>query len=423
MFSASFLRRLSFVLIFPVSATLPRLQAQHGSGSAGASSSSGGMGSASTNGSIGGLGTNSRNTNTYPNSNGYPSSTNQNIARPVFLSGRVVLDDGSKPSTDITIQRICNGNPHTEAHVDSRGHFSFQVGQNPLSMMDASESGIGDPSSRSSLGGGNSRTFDPTGRGGVTARDLNGCQLQAYLPGYRSDLVNLDQRHSLDNPDVGAIVLHRLGNVQGTAISITTELAPKKARKDYEKGLQLLSKGKTEEAEKHFQDAVAEYPKFAVAWNELGRMQFSGKDLTAARKSFEAAIEADKKYVSPYDSLARLEVQQGKWTEAADWSKQAVYLNPVEFPASWFYNALANYNLKKLNEAEKSAKEVEKLDGAHQLPQVETLLAQICAERSDYRGAAQHLQTYLQLQPNAPNAPALKQELAKLQQSIAQAKQ
>jgi tetratricopeptide (TPR) repeat protein len=186
--------------------------------------------------------------------------------------------------------------------------------------------------------------------------------------------------------------------------------------------MQLAAKGKLEEAQKHLQEAVDEYPKYASAWYELGRMQASGHDAAAAHKSFEAAIAADSKYVNPYDGLALLAMQASNWQEAADRSKQAVYLNPVEYPSSWLYNALANYNLKHADVAEKSAKEVVKLDGAHRLPQVETLLAQLCADRADYAGAAQHLQTYLQLRPNGPNSEQLKQQLAKLRASLAERK-
>jgi tetratricopeptide (TPR) repeat protein len=331
-----------------------------------------------------------------------------------------MMDDGSKPTSDITMKRVCNGNPHTEAHTDSKGNFSFQLGANPMSMMDASDSSMADmPGRRNPNSPFNSTGF---GGGGISSRDLMGCQLEAYYPGYRPDMVDLSNRRSLDNPDVGVIVLHRLGNVQGTAISITTALAPKKARKAYEKGLQLAAKGKLEDAEKHLEEAVEEYPKYAVALYELGRMQTAHHDAAGARKSFEAAIAADSKYVSPYDGLALLAAQASNWQEAADRSKQAVYLNPVEYPSSWFYNALANYNLKHPDLAEKSAKEVVKLDGAHRLPQVETLLAQLCADRADYAGAAQHLQAYLQLQPNAPNAEQLRQQLAKLRASLPEKK-
>jgi tetratricopeptide (TPR) repeat protein len=362
-----------------------------------------------------------RNTpNTYPDSSIYSRSPEFN--RPIFLSGRVMMDDGSKPSSDVTIKRVCNGNAHTEAHTDSKGNFSFQVGANPMSMMDASDSSM--PDTPGSRGRNSNSPFNPGGLGGrgVSQRDLIGCHIQAYYPGYRSDIVDLSTRHALDNPDIGIIVLHRLGNVQGTAISITSELAPKKAKKAYEKGMQSAAKGKTEEAEKHLQEAVGEYPKYALAWYNLGRIQASEHDTASARKSFEAAIAADSKYVSPYDGLALLATQENKWQEAADRSKQAVYLNPIEYPSSWFYNALANYNLQHPDLAEKSAKEVVKLDGAHKLPQAETLLAQIYAERGDYAAAAEHLQAYLTLQPNAPNSEHLRQQLAKLRAGLAERK-
>lgn len=419
--------RLSLVLAVPLALSIGISQAQQkGAGSpnpGGANNPSGANtpGGINTPGSIPG---NNRNTTTnYPNSGIY-SPSNPEAGRPIFLSGRVLMDDGSKPSSDITIQRVCNGNPHTEGHVDSKGHFSFQLGANPMSMMDASENSNFD---QSPLGNGSQNSqgrFPGSGIGGrgISSRDLMGCQIQASYPGYRSDAVDLSQRRSLDNPDVGVLVLHRLGNVQGTAISMTTEMAPKKARKAYEKAMQLAQKGKLDEAEGHLQEAVTEYPKYAIAWYELGHVQQATHETDSARKSFEAAISADPKYVNPYDSLARLGAEQGKWQETADRSKQAVYLNPVEYPTSWFYNAIANYNLKNFTAAEKSAKEVLKLDGTHKLPQVETLMAQLCADRADYAGAAQHLQAYLTLRPNDPNAPALKEKLAKLQDTIAQTK-
>ena len=76
-------------------------------------------------------------------------------------------------------------------------------------------------------------------------------------------------------------------------------------------------------------------------------MQQGQNKLEDARKSYIAAAEADHKYVSPYDQLARLAALEGKWEDAASYSKQAIELNPVEFPSSFWYNTLANYDLNK----------------------------------------------------------------------------
>ena len=343
---------------------------------------------------------------------------------PIFLSGRVLFDDGTKPNTNIVIQRVCFGNPIPETHADSHGHFSFQVGQNQAAISDASvdNSAQGMPPG---YGGRQSSNEQMTGMGlsqGITERQLQRCEIQAAYPGYRSDVISLATHRSLDSPDLGVIVLHRLANVQGTTISMTSALAPKKARKAYEKGLRLASKGKLDDAETHMQEAVTAYPKYAEAWYQLGRLQQAREDVGAAKKSYTAALQSDSKYVSPHDQLAVLAAQDGKWQEAADQSRQVVSLNPVEFPEAWYLNALANYNLKHIDVAKKSAEETLRVDGRHKFPQVETLLAQIYAEQGDYPAAAAHLQEYLKLRPDAKNAALLKQELSKLQDAIAQTK-
>jgi tetratricopeptide (TPR) repeat protein len=375
-------------------------------------------------------GNNPSNTNNFPgntNRNTIPQNPSNFPQQPptIFLSGTVLMDDGSKPNSDITIERVCNGNPRPEAHTDSKGHFSFQLGQNSMAFADASVSsandgfgpmgqpGAGFPSASSRLG-------DTRGVNGYGSLLMN-CELRASYPGYRSDSISLAQRRPMDNPNVGTIVLHRLSNVQGTTISATTAMAPKKAQKDYDKGLQLAQKGQLEQAEKHLQQAVDLYPKYAVAWFHLGGVQQVQGNIASAKKSYQASIEADSRYVSPYDRLALIAAQEGKWEDAEAFSKQVIRLNPVEFPSSFLYNALASYNLKKTDEAEKSVKEVLKLDTAHHYPQAENLLAQLLLEKGNYSDAATHLRAYLALVPNAQNADVLKQQLLKIEQATATA--
>ncbi len=352
--------------------------------------------------------------------------TNNPTANPngptVFLSGRVIFDDGTPVNSDIRIERVCGGNPRLETHTDSKGKFYFQLGQNQELDVQAAD----DPTNsfgRPTLG-----QSQPYGQGSYsTSRTTNGlpsnvlwdCDLRASYPGYRSDLVSLANRHTLDNPEIGTIVLHRLAQVKGTTISLTSALAPKHAEKEYDKGMQMARKGDFEEAEKHLAKATESYPKYAVAWFAMGDIQQRTGRLDDARKSFEAAVAADSKYVSPYDRLALITGQQAKWEDAAAYSKQAIELNPVEFPSSFWYNAVANYNLKKKAEAEKSVRELLKLDTAHKVPSAENLLAQILIEKGAYSDAAVHLRAYLALVPNAKDADQLKQALLKIDQASA----
>ena len=61
-------------------------------------------------------------------------------SRPVFLSGKVVMEDGTPPPDAVTIERVCGGSVRPEGYTDSKGRFSFQLGQNQGMMADASMS-------------------------------------------------------------------------------------------------------------------------------------------------------------------------------------------------------------------------------------------------------------------------------------------
>lgn len=261
------------------------------------------------------------------------------------------------------------------------------------------------------------------GRGGDLGRTpFWGCELKASYPSYRSDVVQLGNRRTLDDPNVGIIILHRLANVQGTTISVTTAEAPKAAQKNYEKGLQAAQKGKFDDAEKHLTEATQVFPKYAVAWFALGQLQQRQNKSDEAGKSYQKAVSADSKYVSPYDQLALLSVQQGKWQDAADFSKQAITLNPVEFPSSFWYNTVANYKLQHDEDTIKSAQTLEKLDTRHRYPEINRVLAEMELNKKDYSDAAAHLRIYLQLVPEAKDADSLKQQLLKIEEANAAAR-
>lgn len=353
-----------------------------------------------------------------PNNNNPLGNDTTFPQRSIFLSGKVMFDDGTPTNSEIRIERVCGINALFQAHTDSKGRFSFQLENNGLEGVDtdpADAAGSGYPSRQTNPqnnGSGRSSSYD---------RYWN-CELRAAYPGYRSDVVELSGRRPLDNPDVGTIILHRLANVKGTTISLTTALAPKHAQKDYVKGVQLAEKDKFDEAEEHFLKATDAYPKYALAWFALGQVQQKQNKMEEARKSFQAAAAADSKFVSPYDQLALLAGRDGKWEDAANFSKQVIELNPVEFPSDFWYNAVANYNLKKMDAAEKSAQELLKIDTKHQFPEAESMLAQIYLQKGDTAEAAAHLKAYLALAPNAKNADALKMELLKLEQAKAEPK-
>ena len=257
-------------------------------------------------------------------------------------------------------------------------------------------------------------------RGGVTEQQLMGCELRASLPGYRSDVVNLAGRKAFDNPDVGVIILHRLGNVEGTTISATSLNAPKDAKKAFEKGRESLKKKKVADARKELEKAVGLYPKYASAWFELGLAQEAENQTDQARNSYAKALEADAKFINPYLALALISAKEKKWQEVVDTTDRAIKLNPFDFPQAYFYNSVANFNLGNAEAAEKSAREVLKLDTAHRFPKVEHLLGIILADRREYGAAAEQMRNYLKFAPGAQDAATVRTQLTELEKLAAQ---
>jgi tetratricopeptide (TPR) repeat protein len=341
--------------------------------------------------------------------------------RGLYLSGTVQLDDGTPPPDSVVIERNCNGYVRAEGYTDSKGHFSFQLGQNSTVTQDASMDDSASTVIQQS--GGIRQSTNPVSQtASNTSRrqpqDLSGCEIRAVLAGYRSDVVNLSGRRIFDNPDLGAIVLHRRSNVEGTTISTTTLMAPKDARKAFDKAREAARKGKTNDAEKELDKAVAAYPQFAEAWNSLGVIHEEHREVADARRCFSQALAADPKLVTPYLHLARFSLADKNWQDVAATTSRLIKLDPYDFPEAYFYNAVADYNLHRYDAAHANALEAQKLDTAHKFPKVEHLLGVILYQKKDYAGAIEQMRKYLSLSPDSPDVDQVKQQLADLEKAV-----
>jgi tetratricopeptide (TPR) repeat protein len=366
-------------------------------------SAAGSMGNTTTSGAntTGGLGnTGTLGGNTSSTNSPFPAGT----TRPIYITGKVMLNDGTAPSEFVLIERVCGGSAHPETHTDSKGHFSFNLGQAPDTLADASETNS--PMAR-----------NRQGTSSVGPGQLMNCELRAVLPGFRSDTVSLSGQHYMDNPDIGTIVLHRLANVEGLTMSATSAMAPKESRKAYEKGLEAAKKGKPDEAQKEFEKAVETYPKYASAWFELGKIYEQRDHVEEARKAYSQALAADSKFINPYERLYVMAVKEAKWQEVADTTDHVMRLNPYDFPNAYYFNAVANLQLGKLDVAEKSARQAVELDKGHRNPRADYILGIVLAQQGKFTESTEHLRAYLKAAPEAADAETVRKQLAQAEQS------
>ena len=338
----------------------------------------------------------------------------------MFLQGRVATQDGTAVPTDLFVERICNNRVRQQVYASPGGDFTMQLGSRVDSVLDAR----GDPVSSNASTNRNSDM-------GIPRQELMRCELQASAAGFRSSVISLVERDTFGrNVDVGVIVVQRSTRVEGTTVSAIPYKAPKNARIAYEKGLQAERNGKLADARKYFEKAVAIYPDSSNAWFQLGGVLQQQNEKDAAHKAYTRATTIDTKFLPPYMALASLAYETRNWTEVLSLTshimdldpmnnvaatKYILDLDPLNYVGAYFYNAVANYQLNKIEEAEKSALKAEHLDLLTRFPQVHLLLADIYAQKNKYAMAISETQTYLELAPHAKYAEQIRERLAKLE--------
>jgi tetratricopeptide (TPR) repeat protein len=307
-----------------------------------------------------------------------------------YLGGTVSVAGGTLPWDPIAVTVTCDGKIRYTSNTDPKGNFLIAPVKTDSSL-------IGNRDTKTKL-----------------AEQFVGCAVQAALPGFDSSVINIANRNVQDNPNIGTITLKREDASAGAAVSTTTASAPKDAMKAFDKARSELLDGKQDRAQKDLEKAVQVYPQFAEAWYQLGRIQEASKKDEAAN-SFTKAIVADPKFILPYERLAPLAAQAGKWQELVDYTAHELELNPRGNPQTWYYNALGNVKTGKMDVAEVSAEKALAMDPLHTQPNTEQLLAVILAGKQDYAGALQHLRNCLTYLPAGPNADIIKQQIAQLE--------
>ncbi len=325
----------------------------------------------------------------------------------IFYTGKVLLDTGMPPPEPAAVLRVCNGASRRQTMTSVDGSFSFIVGDRNTDLLpDASDDtrgfGLDAQTTRSNSQSMGQRGFDPR---------YNDCELRADLAGYSSSSIRLDT--TMNNSNVGVIMLHYRGKKAEGMVSVASLAVPGKARKEYEKGSEALEKGNLADAEKSLRKAIDIYPKFSEAWMRLGDVEQRRNNIEGAVADYQHAIDADANFALPYFRMAFQAAVAKNWEDTRRLTERLIFLDPVNFPLAYYFNALADMNLNRMAQAESSALRAESLDKQHAEPRIQLLLATIYNFKGAYSSAAEHYRAYLKIVPDGPLTERVKTDLAK----------
>ncbi len=328
-------------------------------------------------------------------------------ARPVYVSGLVKMDDGSPLAEAVNVESVCGQLTRVLGRTGANGTFRFPWTVAGTAFSDASQPARSTPGA--SVGVLN--TSRTVARG---LEPLANCELIAIAPGFYSSRVSLGTRVDDLSSDAGTIVLHRVAQSEGRTISLLALKAPKKAKATLEKAERLAFSGKSTQAISAFQKALAVYANYPEAWLGLGKAQWVNHDKANARVSFQKAMALDERLVGPWQQLGYLACDDSQWEEAARDLNRAVELGPRDSSVAWHYLAVASYNLRRFDVAERSVRTELKLD-PHAKPEAQYLLALVLIARHDMEGGEAALRLYIASAPASTDTDLARRALSQLE--------
>ena len=193
---------------------------------------------------------------------------------------------------------------------------------------------------------------------------------------------------------------------KASVINAALAEVPEEARRLYEKGLELASAGDTLKAIDNLRAAVSLYPGFPLALNELGAQYLK---MGQASKAIEVLTSAST--LSPDAFLPKLNLgiallETNRFTEAEKQLREALRLNQ-SIPTAHMYLGITLAKLHNDREAESELRHA--IDsGSSQVVLAHKYLGGLYWKQRNYLRAADELETYLRLTPNAQDAERLR---------------
>jgi tetratricopeptide (TPR) repeat protein len=190
----------------------------------------------------------------------------------------------------------------------------------------------------------------------------------------------------------------------GKTISVAAlaQNVPSAAKREFERASRLAGEGKAGEAIVALRRAIAIYPDYLMARNDLGAQLLEQGQFGEAAEELRAALKIDPKAFNPQLNLGIVFVRQNNFPEALAVLEKALSLDPAS-AAAHLYAGMAAAGLDEADRAERELKAAYDLGGA---PYAIALfhLGQLYMTKGEREMALKSFESYLREAPNAANA-------------------
>ena len=208
-----------------------------------------------------------------------------------------------------------------------------------------------------------------------------------------------------------SVRLTNLGNeTHGAGIAV---IVPEAAQKEFKLGSKAMDKKNWEEAKDHFQKAIAAFPKYSDAFNNLAQVEIQLNDGKGAVEAFRSATQIDPTLPRANLYLGQFYYENHQYKDAEPYLLHSATDQPQ---SAQILTILANTELQngETDLALTNARKVPSLANAKQFAISHLIVAQALAGKGPDAEIAKEYEAYLKEAPDSPLAPRVKNELAKL---------
>lgn len=292
------------------------------------------------------------------------------------IKGRVLLPSGTPPKSRFKVGVSSGSNTGTMIHTDANGEFIFNNLPEGVYEVEV----VGDTS-----------LFDPI------------VEQATVLRGGRTSMtIYLKEKGAVREKPAGDVV----------SVAELKQQVPEPAKREFEKATNLIRAGEREKAIEHFKQAIALYPQYLMARNDLGVQYLKLKRLDEAAEQLGAALEINPSVFNPRLNLGIVLVEQKKFSEAVEHLNQAAEINSSE-PAPFLYIGIASIYMDDLDAAEEALTKSLRL-GDDKYTLAHYYMAQVYMKRGDGEKATSELKAYLEKSPEGEQAASARSLLEKI---------
>jgi tetratricopeptide (TPR) repeat protein len=207
-------------------------------------------------------------------------------------------------------------------------------------------------------------------------------------------------------------------NSKSGTVSASALKVPAKARQELDKASEAISRQEWSKAAELLNKAIAIYPEYAAAYNNLGVVYAGMSDLVHEQQALEKAVSLDERFAAARQNLVKVYLRQKAYPQAETLLGKGLSIDPNNGQYLMLM-ADVQYVQGHYDAAIATAQKVHALPNDH--PATAHYIAAKAYERENRpKEALAEFQTFLKEEPTGPRADHVRDDMAKMQVASAQ---